>query len=97
MKTQIARLSPHQNAKVFGVLTALGSLIFVIPMAILVSFIPPGVDAAGNVVNQPSPLFFLLLPIAYLLMGYIMTAVGCALYNGMYKYLGGIEYESRDQ
>ncbi|MDO9009925.1 MAG: hypothetical protein Q7U80_17040 [Thiobacillus sp.] len=97
MKTQSARLSPHQNAKVFGVLTALGSLVFVIPMALLVSFIPPGDDAAGNAVDQPSPLFFRFLPIAYLLRGYIMTVVGCALYNWMYKYLGGIEYESRDQ
>lgn len=97
MKIQISRLSPHQNGKVFGVLTALVSLVFVIPMALLVSFMPPGVDAHGNVVDPPSAGFFLVFPIVYLVMGYIMTVAGCALYNLMFKYLGGIEYESRDQ
>ncbi|MDO9467828.1 MAG: hypothetical protein Q7J36_11045 [Thiobacillus sp.] len=97
MKIQISRLSPHQNGKVFGVLSALVSLVFVIPMALVFSFMPPGVDANGNVVNQPSAAFFLVFPIVYLVMGYIMTVAGCALYNLMFKYLGGIEYESRDQ
>jgi ABC-type Na+ efflux pump permease subunit len=97
MKTQISRLSPHQNGKVFGVLTALMSLIFVIPMAVLFSFLPAGVDANGDPVSQPSALFFAFLPIVYLVTGYLMTAAGCALYNMMFKHLGGIEYESRDQ
>lgn len=97
MKVQILRLSPHQNAKVFGVLMALSSLLFVVPMALMFSFIPPGVDSHGNLVTQPSAAIFLIFPITYLVLGYIMTAVGCALYNFMFKYLGGIEYESRDQ
>lgn len=96
MKTQISRLSPHQNGKVFGVLTALVSLLFVIPMAVIVSFVPAGVDAHGDPVSQPSALVFLFFPIIYLVMGYIMTVVGCALYNLMFKYLGGIEYESHN-
>lgn len=96
MKTQISRLSPHQNGKVFGVLTALVSLLFVVPMAVMFSFTPAGVDAHGDPVSQPSALFFLLFPLAYLVMGYIMTAVGCALYNLMFRYIGGIEYESHN-
>mgnify|MGYP001766157488 CR=1 FL=1 len=97
MKVQISRLSPHQNGKVFGVLTALGSLVFVVPMALLASFVPPGVDTGGNPVSQPSAAFFLIFPVVYLVMGYLMTALGCALYNLMFRYLGGIEYESRDR
>lgn len=97
MKTQISRLSPHQNGKVFGVLTALMPLIFAIPMAVMFSFLPAGVDANGDPVRQPSALFFAFLPIVYLVTGYLMTAAGCALYNMMFKHLGGIEYESRDQ
>lgn len=31
MKKQIKRMSPHQNGKVFGVLMAIASLVFVVP------------------------------------------------------------------
>ena len=97
MKIQIARLTPHQNAKVFAVLMALGSLVFVVPMSIAFSFMPPGVDPHGNPVSPPPAWIFLFFPIAYLVMGYIMTFLACAFYNFMFKYIGGIEYESRDQ
>ena len=76
---------------------ALSSLLFVVPMFAAFSFIPPGVDSHGNPVSPPPAAIFLLFPIAYLVMGYIMVAAGCAFYNFMFKYLGGFEYESRDQ
>lgn len=96
MKNQIARLSPHQNGKVFAVLMAFSSLLFVVPMAIAFSFIPAGVGTNGNPFPQPPVAMFLLLPILYLIMGYIMVAVGCAFYNFMFKFIGGIEYESKN-
>jgi hypothetical protein len=37
--------------------------------------------------------FILLFPLAYLVMGYIMTVIGCALYNFVSRYTGGIEFE----
>lgn len=95
MKNQIARFSPHQNGKVFAVLMALSSLLFVVPMAIAFAFIPAGFDANGNPLPQPPVAMFLLFPILYLIMGYIMVAVGCVFYNFMFKYIGGIEYESK--
>ncbi len=97
MKKQIARLSPHQNGKVFGVLMALSSLLFVVPIAIAFSFIPSGVDAHGDAIAQPPVAMFLLFPVIYLVMGYIMVAVGCLFYNFMFKYLGGIEYETTER
>ena len=96
MKVQIARFSPHQNAKVFSVLMALGSLLFVVPMFIAFSFMPTGVDARGNPVEPPPAFLAFLFPFVYLIMGYIMVAVGCWFYNFMAKYLGGFEYEARD-
>jgi len=30
-------------------------------------------------------------------MGYVMVVVGCWLYNAMVRFLGGFEYETRDQ
>lgn len=97
MKVQISRLSPHQNAKVFAILMAFGSLLFIVPMALMTTFIAPGVDAHGNPVDPPSIAFFMAFPFIYLVVGYLMTVVGCTLYNVMFKYLGGIEYEARDE
>lgn len=96
MKIQISRFSPHQNAKVFAVLMAIISLLFAAPMFIAFSFMPPGVDARGNPIAPPSPFFALLFPFLYLIMSYIMVALGCWLYNVMAKYVGGFEYEVRD-
>ncbi len=96
MKVQIARLSPHQNAKVFAVLTALSSLIFAIPMFVVFLMLPE-VNAAGKPTNAPSPAMAFLFPFLYLVMGYVMTVLGCWFYNFMFKYLGGIEYETREQ
>ena len=88
---QIKRLSPHQNGKVFGILTALASLVFVIPMTLMVSLMPMPHGPGG-----PGVLFFLLAPFMYLVMGYIMTAVGCLIYNFAFPYIGGIEFESQE-
>jgi hypothetical protein len=96
MKIQIARLSPHQNAKVFAVLTALSSLIFAIPMFIGFLMLP-AVNPAGQPVNTPPPAIAFLFPLLYLVIGYIMIVIGCWFYNFMFKYLGGIEYETREQ
>jgi hypothetical protein len=97
VKIQIARFSPHQNAKVFAVLMALASLFFAVPMFVAFLYMPPGVDAHGNPLNPPPAAFAFLFPLIYLAMGYVMVAAGCWLYNFMFKYLGGIEYETRDQ
>ena len=96
MKIQVARFSPHQNAKVFAVLMAISTLIFAIPMFFVFLYLPPGVDARGNPVTAPPAWIALLFPLMYLVMGYVMVAVGCWFYNFMVKYVGGIEYETRE-
>lgn len=94
MKVHISRFSPHQNAKVVAVLMALGSLVFLIPVFVVFSLVTPAVDAHGNPVSGPPAVMFLLFPLAYLMMGYVFVRVGCWLYNRMFKYLGGFEYET---
>jgi hypothetical protein len=93
MKQQVARLSPHQNGKVFAVLMALGSLVFLVPFSAVFWFAP----ADPNAPRAWSFLPFLLLPVFYLIMGYISVAVGCWLYNVMFKYIGGIEFEAKSE
>jgi hypothetical protein len=88
MKHQVARFSPHQNAKVFGVLMAISSLVFVVPFGLFAVATAPAGDRAPMVM-------FLAMPLLYLVFGYLSVAVGCAVYNFMFGYIGGIEYESR--
>jgi ABC-type arginine transport system permease subunit len=90
MKQQVARFSPHQNGKVLAVLTAVLSLIFVVPLMFLASFAAPKGTA------PPTFIFFLVFPIVYLAIGYVSIVVGCAVYNVMFKYIGGIEFEARE-
>lgn len=87
MKQQIARFSPHQNGKVFAVLLAVSSLVFVMPFILLAY-------AMGPAQARPPLLFLLGMPVMYLVMGYVMVAIGCAVYNALYKHLGGIEFET---
>ena len=89
MKQQIARFSPHQNGKVVAVLSALGSLVFIVPLYLLFAVIAP----AGE---RPSLMVMLAMPVLYLVLGYAVVAIGCAVYNAMYAYVGGIKYESID-
>ncbi len=96
MKIQIKRFSPHQNGKVFGVLMAASALVFAIPMFLLFSIFPTPVDSDGNATG-PSAVMFLVLPVLYLVFGYLTIAVGCLLYNFVCKYTGGIEYEASSE
>lgn len=91
MKIQIKRFSPHQNAKVCAVLMAVSSLIFVVPFFLMTSMMAVPEGQKG-----PPSFIFLLFPIMYLVMGYIMIVIGSALYNLLTKYIGGIEYETSE-
>jgi hypothetical protein len=90
MKQQVTRLSPHQNGKVFAVLMAVGSLIFIVPFFLFIF-------ATAPVQARPPMFLFLLMPVFYLVFGYISVVLGCALYNFMYRYVGGVEFEARSE
>jgi heme A synthase len=89
MKQQVARLSPHQNGKVFAVLAAVGSLVFLVPFFLF--FIASAPQDA-----RPPMLALLAMPFFYLIFGYVMVAVSCFVYNLMFKYIGGFEFESTE-
>ena len=96
MKKQISRISLHQNGKVFGILMAVGSLIFVLPFFAIAMFFSPDVDQHGNPATFPKFLF-ILFPILYLVIGYLMTVIGSAIYNFFFRYIGGFEFEVKDE
>ena len=96
MKKIVTRLSPHQNGKVFAVLMAATSLLFCVPFSLIMFFVVPDVDEQGNLINF-RPFVFLVFPIVYLVFGYFSIVMGSAVYNFLYRHIGGFEFEVRDQ
>jgi transmembrane protein DUF3566 len=82
---QIRRFGVGQTAKVAGALYALMGLVFV-PIVLIASLISPDKSGVG-------PGFALALPIIYGVLGFIFTAIGCAIYNFVAGLVGGIEVE----
>jgi hypothetical protein len=88
MAQQIRRFGVLQTAKVLGVLYALAGLLLA-PFFALAALL--GADA--------SPLgvvFALFLPALYGVLGFIMTAIGAAIYNAIAGWIGGIEIDLTD-
>jgi len=63
MKTQIKRMSPHQNGKVFGVLMAATSLVFLIPMLLVMFAAMPEMDQEMGFFAAVSVVMFVVFPI----------------------------------
>ena len=98
MKTQISRLSPHQNGKVFGVMLAVTTLIVGVPFFTLMFFVGPGTDDEGKKAVWELTLFFpYIFALVYLVFGYFFAWVASTAYNFLYKYIGGFEFEQKDK
>jgi hypothetical protein len=82
---QIRRFGIGQTAKVIGVLYTLIGLIL-LPIFLVVAMISPNGTQFGTG-------FALALPIIYGIMGFIVTAIGCAVYNLVAGWVGGVEVE----
>lgn len=85
MLQRIRRVSIGQTAKVVGVLYALLGLVFV-PFLLIVAAVAP--EQAGFGFG-----FALVVPVFYGVIGFIFTAITCALYNWVAGMLGGIEVQ----
>ena len=85
MKKQIAHISPFQTAKVFAVLYFLMSIPLIGFMAVMFSISPAPHPGLGMLI---------IFPFAYLILGFIFTAIGAWVYNIAAKWVGGIEYIS---
>ena len=85
MKKQIIRVSPFQNAKVMAVLY----LVLSIPFALMMMLMPTG---AGMM-----PWWFLILmPVLYLVLGFIFTLIGSWVYNLVAGQVGGFEFTTAE-
>lgn len=84
---RIGRFGIAQTAKVLGVLYALMGLVFVPFLLIAAMFTPSESESSFGVGLA------IMLPLLYGLVGFVFTAIGCALYNLVAGWVGGIEVE----
>lgn len=85
MSQRIRKFGVLQTAKVVAVLYALMGLVFV-PVFLIVSMFSPNKDGIGTG-------FALVMPILYGVLGFVFTAIACAIYNFVAGLVGGIEVE----
>ena len=88
---RITYFDPHKTALTCAAVFAVGSLLFLLPMALMFAFIP-----ASNVNGAPMvfPLtMILIMPVFYFIFGYISTAFFAWLYNRIASYTGGIRFQ----
>ncbi len=88
MARRIRRFGVGQTAKVLGVLYLLMGVVF-IPFFLLASMFAPNGTALGIG-------FAIIIPVLYGIVGFIFTAIGCALYNVVAGWVGGIEIETAE-
>ena len=87
---RIKRFGIYQTAKIGGVIYFLIAAIIMIPIGLLFSML-----GMGNMSGFPAigGVFFFILPFVYGFIGFVMTALCCAVYNLVAKWTGGIEFE----
>ncbi len=98
MTKTIKRIAPLQFAKISGVLYAAMALIF-LPffalMAVIGAFAPSNQEhaGAGAIAGGLMLVVGLLIPVVYGVLGFIIGAIGAAVYNLIARWVGGIQVE----
>ncbi len=82
---QIRRFGIGQTAKVVAALYTLLGLVFV-PVFLVAAMFSPKETGFGTGLA-------VALPVLYGMMGFIFTAIACAIYNFVAGFVGGIEVE----
>lgn len=85
MAQRLSRFSVGQTAKMLGALYLLMGLIF-LPFFFIAAALSPKQTGFGVGVA-------LLLPVLYGIIGFVFTAIACALYNFVAGLVGGIEIQ----
>ena len=98
IKLNLKRIDPVKAGIIYGALTALLSLIIVLPVMLFIS-------ATGLAANQPgmgamfgSGIAMLFIPIIYGIIGFIAGLIGTALLNFILSKTNGldIEFDGKD-
>jgi hypothetical protein len=93
MKKQLTYVAPLKAGIVLAVLYFVGGLIGAV---IALPFLLLARAAAEASVSAVSPVWLLVMPIGYGILGFIVGLIAAALYNLVAKFTGGIEFELKD-
>lgn len=90
MKIRIRKISPFQAGKMLAVFYALFSLIL-IPILLLAAIAGP--DGSGGV----SMVMAIMMPLLYIVVGFIGGIIGAFIYNIVAGWIGGLEMEFQQE
>jgi hypothetical protein len=90
---RVKRFGVYQTSKVAAIIMFFIALIFMIPFGLIGGLI--GGVAGNGFSGFPfgGGFFFIVMPFLYGIIGFIMTAISCLIYNLIAKWTGGIELE----
>lgn len=89
-KTKVKKIGVLQTAKISAIIFFLISLVVFVPVMLIMVIIGA---ISGNTEIWTAILPIIIMPILYPLIGFLMTALWCWLYNVIAKKIGGIEIE----
>ncbi len=96
---RITKIGILQAAKIVAVLYLIGSVVFFIPLAIA-AFIaqtnPSFMEAMEKADLPTRPFLLIMMPVIYACIGFVLSAIGCFLFNLVAPRLGGITLEIED-
>lgn len=88
---RIKKFSVFQTAKVIGIIYFILMAVIFIPIGLISSL--AGSSAIPGFPMGGGGVFFLFAPILYGILGFIMGALGCWIYNLVSGWTGGFEVE----
>ena len=94
---RIRRFGVISTSNVAAVIYFVLTLILIIPIALLLAAVPQPQVTSG-IGTQPSfgpaaGIFLLIVPFVYAVVGWLLTAIFCLLYNLAARFTGGIAVE----
>lgn len=87
MKKQLKRIGILQTSRVFAAIYFILTTVVLLPLSLIVTL------TEVDFIKPLNGSAYLFIPIIYALGAFIITALGCALYNVVAQYIGGIEVE----
>ena len=86
MKKQIARISPTQTAKVFGLLS------FIISLPVMAMQLMPLMNSGTGFKLRAVSGLLLATPFMYAVAGFVVALFAALLYNLLARLVGGLEF-----
>lgn len=88
---RLKRIDPVQAAKVAAVIYFLISLVFLLPIMLIGQV--TGGSGFSEAFGLGIGMAILVLPVVYAVLGFVVVAISCLIYNLVAGWVGGIEVE----